>query len=299
MSDYSLRLPRLLLAGLLALLPALAARAGDARGVPLPLQPVTALANGVNHACAIADGGTVYCWGYNLYGQLGSGDDTSTIDPTPVRGLPGPAVALAAGMHHSCAVAAGQVWCWGNNDYGQLGNDNPDGTLVPVAVQGLGGTATAVTAGYYHTCAVVDNGIKCWGSNAYGSLGNGTDDDTYQPVSVSGLSGPFSQIAAGLLHTCATNAAGGRHPRLPSSKLLRYTSIPPMLATSGGIIAASVLPIYSSVLERGVLSSGSRLRRSFSPTNVSSAITSEIEIGKNPTIISRKGIVRSPIISAP
>lgn len=208
MSDYPLRVLRLALAGLLALLPALAAQAGDARGFPVPLQPVTALANGVNHACAIAEGGKVYCWGYNLYGQLGSGDDTSTIDPTPVRGLPGPAVSVAAGMHHSCAVVAGKVWCWGNNDFGQLGNSNPDGNLAPVAVQGLDGNATAVTAGYYHTCALVDNGIKCWGSNAYGSLGNGTDDDSYQPVGVTGLSGPFSQIAAGLLHTCAINAEG-------------------------------------------------------------------------------------------
>ena len=39
--------------------------------------------------------------------------------------------------------------------------------------------------------------------------------------------------------------------------------------------------------------------RSFSPTKVSNAITSENEIGKKPTTISRKGINRSPMMGSP
>jgi hypothetical protein len=41
------------------------------------------------------------------------------------------------------------------------------------------------------------------------------------------------------------------------------------------------------------------LWRSFSPTKLSRAITREIEIGKKPTTISRKGISRSPTAVAP
>ena len=44
----------------------------------------------------------------------------------------------------------------------------------------------------------------------------------------------------------------------------------------------------------GVDSSGSRLLRSRSPTNASSAMTSENEMGKKPTINMRNGINRSP-----
>ena len=28
---------------------------------------------GGSHTCAIRDGGTLWCWGFNLYGQLGIG----------------------------------------------------------------------------------------------------------------------------------------------------------------------------------------------------------------------------------
>ena len=43
---------------------------------------------GSRHTCAIlVGGGGVDCWGYNLYGQLGTGDTTERLIPTGVRGL--------------------------------------------------------------------------------------------------------------------------------------------------------------------------------------------------------------------
>ena len=59
------------------------------------------------------------------------------------------------------------------------------------------------------------------------------------------------------------------------------------------------LPKYNCQSAIGLDSNGSMLPRSFSPTKLSSAITKEIEIGKKPTTISKKGISRSPMISAP
>jgi hypothetical protein len=52
-------------------------------------------------------------------------------------------------------------------------------------------------------------------------------------------------------------------------------------------------------LVSGVASSGSRLFRSFSPTKVSRAMTSEKDIGKKPTIRSMKGTMRSLTTAAP
>jgi hypothetical protein len=64
-------------------------------------------------------------------------------------------------------------------------------------------------------------------------------------------------------------------------------------------MVAKVFPRYSWASVKGVASKGSRLLRSFSPTNVSSATTSEKEMGKKPTTINRKGSSRSPMIGSP
>lgn len=155
--------------------------------------PATAIAVGRAHACAIEPWGTVKCWGRNSYGQLGDGTRHDSSVPVEIN-RPGniPAVALAAGRDHTCAVfQGGTVECWGSNGSGQTG-DRATGsyTLRPVAVAGLS-NATTVAAGAYHSCASFDDGgvrrVACWGNNRYGQLGNGTNTNSLTPVRVSGL----------------------------------------------------------------------------------------------------------------
>jgi alpha-tubulin suppressor-like RCC1 family protein len=45
----------------------------------------TALTAGGRHACGLASDGTIYCWGSNGYGQLGTGDMFNRRQPTAVR----------------------------------------------------------------------------------------------------------------------------------------------------------------------------------------------------------------------
>ena len=48
---------------------------------------VVALSAGDGYTCALVTGGGVDCWGYNEFGDLGTGDTTNRLTPTAVVGL--------------------------------------------------------------------------------------------------------------------------------------------------------------------------------------------------------------------
>lgn len=125
-----------LLAGLCAMAPALAAG--------------PAIAAGDLHTCALSTSGTVQCWGSGGFGQLGNGSTDRSALPVAVKGV-STAVAVASGYSHSCAVLqSGAVQCWGGNANGQLGNGATANSAVPVTVSGIS-TAIAIAAGYRHS----------------------------------------------------------------------------------------------------------------------------------------------------
>ena len=71
-----------------------------------------------------------------------------------------PAVAIAAGDRHTCALRQdGTVACWGANDTGQLGNGSTTAAAYPVNVTGIT-SATQVVAGWGHTCALIEGGRR-------------------------------------------------------------------------------------------------------------------------------------------
>jgi alpha-tubulin suppressor-like RCC1 family protein len=94
--------------------------------------PVIQIAAGDIHTCALLATGKVRCWGGNDDGLLGYGhtldlgdDETPAEAAAGVGGdvdVGGPAVQLAAGGNHTCALlATGAVRCWGFGFRGQLG----------------------------------------------------------------------------------------------------------------------------------------------------------------------------------
>ena len=153
-------------------------------------EPVSAIAAGDRHTCALVTAGGVQCWGNNSFSQLGNDSTTYSFTPLDVLGLSGPASAIAAGLSHTCAVmSAGGVQCWGDNSSSQLGNDSTTSSPTPLDVIGLSGSVTAIAAGFAHTCAVTSaGGVQCWGDNYFGQLGNGkVVGYSAMPVDVVGL----------------------------------------------------------------------------------------------------------------
>jgi alpha-tubulin suppressor-like RCC1 family protein len=154
------------------------------------LSGVVGVTAGSDHTCAlIADGG-VDCWGDNDVGQVGNGTTTNNVSaPTPVVGLTGAAIQVAAGASGTCALmASGGIECWGSNQYGALTTASgvPYGltTTTAVAIPGVTG-ATAVNVGQNMTCALLSGGTaQCWGWNADGQLGTGQPWKSNTPVPV-------------------------------------------------------------------------------------------------------------------
>jgi len=151
-----------------------------------------AVALGSGHTCALLASGAIKCWGIGYSGELGlgdvspRGDDPSEMGdmlPAVDLGSVGSAIAVAAGMNHTCALLlSGAVKCWGKNDRGQLGlgdtanrGDEPGemGDALPEVKLG-DMRAIAIAAGTAFTCALLEDGrVKCWGSNDRGQLGLG------------------------------------------------------------------------------------------------------------------------------
>jgi alpha-tubulin suppressor-like RCC1 family protein len=165
------------------------------------------VSTGLSHSCAIRDNATLWCWGDNRYGQLGSEVNAGTprANTTPRR-VEGQWATVSSGDDHTCAIREdGTLWCWGANKDGQLGraagvgteNAHPDVVQVGDAIDWVD-----VSAGGGHTCGVrADHSLWCWGANGFGQLGIAGGGSTTVPTQVGG--NRWVEVAAGADHTCA------------------------------------------------------------------------------------------------
>jgi len=164
---------------------------------------------------ALTDGGAVYTWGSNTYGQLGDGTFTPRKTPAVVPGV-GNVVDVMAGRDHCLAVTAnGAVWAWGRNSLGQLGNGNLARHPSPVRVNTKASGSTvalssivAVPAVADHSMALAGDGkLYAWGANGWGQVGDGTTTTRTLAVTV-GVPAPVAAIAGGRQSSIVVTVAG-------------------------------------------------------------------------------------------
>ena len=180
------------------------------------------------HTCAILDDNSLKCWGYNISGPLGLGDNESRGDQPGEMGDNLPAVSLGTGRTatavtvgdtSTCALLDnGSVKCWGNGNSGLgLGittnrGDGPGemGDALPVVALGTGRTATRLEKEGSTTCATLDDAtLKCWGFNGSGQLGLG---DTSTRGNVPGQMGDaLPTVNLGTGRTAAVISGGVSH----------------------------------------------------------------------------------------
>jgi alpha-tubulin suppressor-like RCC1 family protein len=153
--------------------------------------PVTDLYAGVttgaDHTCAtrITEPWSLWCWGRNHRGQLGTGGTSSTNVPTVVPAPTGEYWRVVRTQDsHTCGLTnpSGTNWCWGWKAFGQLGNGTTTGSPSPIR---LSISNWRVFTGMAHTCAIeVDATLWCWGKNSNGQLGLGDTANRTVPTQI-------------------------------------------------------------------------------------------------------------------
>jgi len=148
------------------------------------------IAMSLSHAAYLDGGGTLWMWGSNDTGELGTGSRESS--EVPVHVMDGiTAVSLGSGV--SAALKTDKsLWMWGSNYHGQLGTkgsgdvnigggNNADHAskhyihTTPVKVMD---DVASVKAGSFYTAAIkTDGSLWMWGDNQYGHIGNGGQKD--------------------------------------------------------------------------------------------------------------------------
>ncbi len=184
---------------------------------------VKAVMGGEIHNVALKSDGTVWCWGWNAFGQLGNGTTNDSWVPVQAGLTANPpltnVVKLGGRPYFTLAEKAdGTIWAWGMNQFGQMGNGTvtpfsspPNSVPVQVSNSQPGGPingAAQITCGYQFGAALTTNGtVWVWGSGTHGEQGTGTTTSNYIPVQVPGLTN-ITQISAGWFHILARKADG-------------------------------------------------------------------------------------------
>ncbi len=157
---------------------------------------------GGGHTVVLKGDGTVWASGYNWYGQLGDGTNTTRTSPVQVIGAAGGTsvltgiTSIAAGDNHTLALKNdGTVWAWGVNSSGELGDTTTNHRYFPVQVFDGSGVSylsgvTAIYAGASHNFVKKSDGtVWTWGYNWNGQLGDGSYTNRAVPVQVKAVNG--------------------------------------------------------------------------------------------------------------
>ena len=180
---------------------------GDEEDDDQPPPPITngneykTISAGDGHTMAIKADGSLWAWGWNVYGQLGDG---TTIDRYAPIKIMDSVVSVSAGTIHNMAIKTdGSLWAWGYNGTGELGDGTKIDRYTPVKIMD---SVVSVSAGGSHTMAIkTDGSLWAWGHNGIGRLGDGTTTSRSTPVKIMDS---VVSVSAGDGHTMAIKADG-------------------------------------------------------------------------------------------
>jgi len=167
-----------------------------------------------SHVLAVKTDNTLWAWGGNNSGQLGTNNSTNYSSPKQIGSLT-IWLAVAAGYRFSLAVDVnGKIWSWGNNaSYGMLGLNNTTSYSSPKQVGALTNWSTQIVVGNQYSAGAIktDGTLWMWGYNGYGELGTNNTTSYSSPKQIGALT-TWRQLAHGqyssLQHTLGLTSDG-------------------------------------------------------------------------------------------
>ncbi len=167
----------------------------DQRSLPvrsIPGMRFTDVSAGYGSTCGIAVGGATWCWGLDVCGNLGGGDDLpawlfgmmgGTVVSSAYAG--GSSVRVEAGAVSNCSIKrGGDLYCWGAAALGAIPVGRDLASAIPTKVGSnfvtveLGIDTFSVGGG----CGIKsDTTLWCWGQNRANQFQNGVPDTYSAP----------------------------------------------------------------------------------------------------------------------
>jgi alpha-tubulin suppressor-like RCC1 family protein len=177
-------------------------------GITNRTTPVTTFAGGTDwkqvacgslHTAAIKTDGTLWTWGRNSNGNLGTNEAGSRYTPvTTFAGGTNWKQVSCGGAYTAAIKTDGTLWTWGRNSNGNLGDNTTVNRSTPVTTFAGGTNWKQVSCGYHHTAAVKTDGtLWTWGYNPFGQLGDNTTSTRCTPVQTFLGGTNWKQVACG------------------------------------------------------------------------------------------------------
>jgi len=175
------------------------------------LTPVTTFAGGNTwksiscgdfYTAAIKTDGSLWVWGYNDRGKLGTNDENNRSTPVTTFAGGNDWKQVSCGEGHTSAIKTdGTLWIWGNQSQGELGINvgGPfQGRKTPVTTFTGGTTWKQVTCGSQFTAAIkTDGSLWTWGLNGDGQLGTNNNISRSTPVTTFAGGNNWKQVSCG------------------------------------------------------------------------------------------------------
>ena len=184
--------------------------------------PITTFAGGTTwkhvscgnaHTASVKTDGTLWTWGFNSGGQLGT-NNTSSIS-TPVTTFAGGTtwkqVNAAMGGNHTIALRDDgtnkELFSFGNNVRGQLGCAVSQN--IPGEVFSYTNNWKQVSSGRFYVSAIrTDGTLWTWGNNSAAQLGDNSNVNKSTPVTTFAGGTNWKQVSCGTNHTAAVKTDG-------------------------------------------------------------------------------------------
>lgn len=168
-----------------------------------------ASSSGSFHTAALKTVGTLWSWGDNSSGALGTGTGSNQKSPVQI-GSDSDWASVVTGAYQTAAIKSnGTLWVWGLNQHGQVGNNTTTNQWTPLQI-GTDSNWSSVAGGWSHTVALKSDGtLWAWGNNWNGQLGvdNTTTLLSMEPLRI-GTDSDWKSVATGAYHTLAIKSDG-------------------------------------------------------------------------------------------